>query len=83
MLRAVRSILHGPVPEGMEGVADASGWWRKLPFALLFVALIIFGVWPRSLTDKIQPSAQKIVELATRTAPPEPAATPTTVAHLK
>jgi NADH-quinone oxidoreductase subunit M len=65
MLRAVRDILHGPLPEEFDRVSDALGWWRKLPFAMLFVALLVFGVWPRALTDKIQPAAQRIVELAT------------------
>ena len=65
MLRAVRSILHGPLPSEFANLPDAQGWWRKLPFALLFVALIVFGVWPRALTEKIEPSAQQIVDMAT------------------
>jgi NADH-quinone oxidoreductase subunit M len=65
MLRAVRDILHGPLPVEFDKVSDALGWWRKLPFALLFVTLLIFGIWPRALTEKIQPAAQRIVELAT------------------
>jgi NADH-quinone oxidoreductase subunit M len=65
MLRAVRDILHGPLPAEFERVADATGWWRKLPFALLLVTLLFFGVWPRALTDKIRPAAQRIVEMAT------------------
>jgi NADH-quinone oxidoreductase subunit M len=81
MLRAVRAILHGPLPEDMARVKDAQGWWRKLPFALLFSALLIFGIWPRALTDKIQPPARRIVEMATRTVPPT--GTPATIAHLK
>lgn len=64
MLRAVRSILHGPLPAELERVSDAQGWWRKLPFALLFVTLLIFGSWPRALTDKIRPSAERIVSMA-------------------
>jgi hypothetical protein len=66
----------------MAGVADAQGWWRKLPFALLFATLIFFGVWPRSLTEKIEPRAKRIVEMATR-APAAGPNTPTTVARLK
>jgi NADH-quinone oxidoreductase subunit M len=64
MLRAVRDILHGPLPAEFDKVSDALGWWRKLPFALLFVTLLVFGIWPRTLTEKIQPAAQRIVELA-------------------
>src|ERR1051326_5910914 len=55
MLRAVRSILHGPLPEKWAFVQDAS-LWRKTPFALLAAALLLFGIWPRALTEKIKPS---------------------------
>lgn len=65
MLRAVRDILHGPLPVNMDRISDAVGWWRKLPFALLFLTLLFFGVWPRALTEKIRPAAQRIVALAT------------------
>jgi NADH-quinone oxidoreductase subunit M len=65
MLRAVRAILHGPLPERWTGVADANPW-RRLPFALLLTALLIFGCFPRQLTDRITTSAQAIVEQATK-----------------
>jgi NADH-quinone oxidoreductase subunit M len=67
MLRAVRSILHGPLPAEFSSVIDAQGWWRKLPFALLFGTLLLFGIWPRALTDKIKPSAELIVKMANPT----------------
>ena len=59
MLRAVRNILHGPLPEKWAGVADASNLWRKLPFALLLASLLVFGCFPRLLTEKIKPDARK------------------------
>jgi NADH-quinone oxidoreductase subunit M len=76
MLRALRAILHGPLPvqdAELPPLNDALGWWRKLPFAILFVALAIFGIWPRSLTEKIQPSAQRILAMATSHKAPQPA----------
>jgi NADH-quinone oxidoreductase subunit M len=54
MLRAVRAMLHGPLPGQWAAVADAPHWWRKLPFVLLLTALMLFGCFPRLLTDKIQ-----------------------------
>lgn len=72
MLRAVRSILHGPVVATETPPRDAQGWWRKLPFALLFVTLMLFGIWPRILTDKIQPSANLIVEAVAKAKKPSP-----------
>jgi NADH-quinone oxidoreductase subunit M len=64
MLRAVRNTLHAALPEKWANVADASNLWRKGPFILLIVALLVFGCFPRLLTDKIRPSAWKIVEMA-------------------
>jgi NADH-quinone oxidoreductase subunit M len=64
MLRAVRTILHGPLPEQWNAIPDASNVWRKLPYALLLASLFVFGVWPRLLTEKITPDAQKIVAMA-------------------
>jgi NADH-quinone oxidoreductase subunit M len=65
MTRAIRNILHGPLPEKWNSLADASNVWRKLPYALLLVSLLVFGFVPKLLTDKINPDAQKIVTLAT------------------
>jgi NADH-quinone oxidoreductase subunit M len=60
MTRAVRTVLHGPLPEKWNSLLDAN-LWRKLPYALLLASLFTFGVWPRLLTEKINPDAQKIV----------------------
>jgi NADH-quinone oxidoreductase subunit M len=60
MLRAVRDVWHGE-PRAQWPVAFDSGAWRKVPFVLLLTALIIIGVWPRSLTDKIEPSIKAIL----------------------
>jgi len=68
MLRAVRSILHGPVAEGLPAVQDAN-LWRKVPFAILIAALVLFGVAPGLLTKKIEPAAKGIVEMANRKSP--------------
>jgi NADH-quinone oxidoreductase subunit M len=65
MTRAVRNILHGPLPEKWNSLSDASNAWRKLPYALLLVSLLVFGFWPKLLTEKINPDAQKIVAMAT------------------
>jgi NADH-quinone oxidoreductase subunit M len=64
MTRAIRNVLHGPLPEKWNSLTDAN-LWRKLPYALLLVSLLIFGFVPKLLTEKINPDAQKIVTLAT------------------
>src|SRR6267142_2827413 len=62
LLRAVRNILQGPLNEKWSNFADAANPWRKAPFVMLVACLIIFGCFPRLLTDKIQPRAQEIVD---------------------
>lgn len=63
MLRAVRNILHGPLAENLPAVQDA-GWYRRIPYALLIASLLLFGVAPRLLTNKIDPAAREIVAMA-------------------
>ena len=62
MLRALRTTLHGPLPAQWTNLADANAW-RKLPYALLLASLLIFGFFPRLLTDKITPVAETIVSM--------------------
>ena len=65
MLRSVRNILHGPLLENQRQITDTVSLWRKFPYALLLASLLLFGFVPSLLTDKIKPSAQSIVEMAT------------------
>lgn len=74
MLRSMRNILQGPLPERYGNVADANAW-RKAPFVLLVTALLVFGCFPRLLTDKMQDPVNSIVSrfsaaAATQTAAP-------------
>jgi NADH-quinone oxidoreductase subunit M len=62
-LRAMRNILHGPLPEKWAGVADAPHLWRKAPFIILLAGLLVFGCFPGLLVEKIKPSAEQIVEM--------------------
>jgi NADH-quinone oxidoreductase subunit M len=61
MLRALRAMLHGPLPEKWAQVVDAPHLWRKAPFIALLAGLLCFGFFPRLLTDKIQGSVEPIV----------------------
>lgn len=60
MLRMVRTLLHGPLPEKWLRLIDANAW-RKLPHVLLLCCLVIFGFFPRVLTDKIAPTTTQLV----------------------
>jgi NADH-quinone oxidoreductase subunit M len=72
MLRAIRHILHGPIGDRVTLPVDASGPWRKLPFAILLTALIVLGVFPSLLTDKVKPSADAILAQITHRVEPKP-----------
>lgn len=61
MLRAIRSLLQGPLPERWADISDASNPWRRLPFVILLAGLLTFGFFPRLLTDKLAPSVTDIV----------------------
>ncbi len=60
-LRAVRVMLHGELPQRWHDTPDAANAWRKLPYALLLAALVVFGCFPRLLTDRIAASAQQAI----------------------
>jgi NADH-quinone oxidoreductase subunit M len=68
MLRMVRAALHGPVGDGLDKVVDANAW-RRVPFVLLLGALLVFGFFPRLLSDKITPEAERIVRMVHDHAP--------------
>jgi NADH-quinone oxidoreductase subunit M len=64
MTRAIRNVLHGPLPEKWSQLGDATYFWRKLPYALLLASLLLFGCFPKLLTKQIEPDAEKIVQMA-------------------
>jgi NADH-quinone oxidoreductase subunit M len=76
MLRAVRASMHGEMPEKWSSLSDAN-LWRKLPYAVLIASLLVFGFFPRLLTDKVKPVTEQIVNMAT--GKPTPPATSETV----
>ena len=64
MLRAVRAVMHGPMSDKWANLSDAN-LWRKLPYAILIVSLLVFGFFPKLLTEKIKPITEQIVNMAT------------------
>jgi NADH-quinone oxidoreductase subunit M len=60
MLRAIRNVLHGPLPEKWATVAEAS-WLQRVPYVLLLAVLILFGFFPQLLADKIRPGVEQIL----------------------
>jgi NADH-quinone oxidoreductase subunit M len=64
MTRAIRNVLHGPLPQKFSELPDAYNLWRKIPYALLLVSLLVFGFVPKLLTEKINPAADKVLATA-------------------
>jgi NADH-quinone oxidoreductase subunit M len=61
MLRAIRSIWHGD--KHWPGLADVTSPWRRLPYVLLLAGLMVFGCFPRLLTDDIRTSVTPVARL--------------------
>lgn len=80
MLRAVRQMMHGPLPERWATLPDATPL-QKVPYVLLLAALLVFGVFPRLLTDQIKPAVAQIVDMVTRPVAPGSAAAVVQVAE--
>ena len=72
MLRAIRQVAHGEVSPLLAQSTDAGGVSR-IPYLVLLVPLIYFGVAPTGLVDRIKPSAERIVARATSDLPATPA----------
>src|SRR5207249_3554909 len=75
MLRAVRATLHGKDRTYATEVSDANAW-RKLPFLILLASLLVFGFFPKLLTEKINPVTKQIVSMATATSASQTPLTP-------
>jgi NADH-quinone oxidoreductase subunit M len=83
MLRAIRTVLHGPVKAEFARLEDAN-CWRKLPFLVLLGALIWFGVNPGSLVERVKPTVAVVVKAASMRSPAAaqvPTATAMNTAH--
>jgi NADH-quinone oxidoreductase subunit M len=59
MLRAIRNTWHGE--KEWPPLSDAPSLWRKAPYSLLLAGLIVFGCFPRLLTDNIKISVAPVV----------------------
>ena len=55
MLRAIRTLLHGPKGEDTPETEDIPSW-QRLPYAILVTVLLLFGFYPRLITEKINQS---------------------------
>jgi NADH-quinone oxidoreductase subunit M len=61
MTRAIRGILHGPLPDKWMAVVESTWPLRKVPYLVLLTSLLVFGFFPGLLVDKIKPAAARIL----------------------
>jgi len=55
MLRAIRTLLHGLKGEDTPETEDIPAW-QRLPYVILVTVLLLFGFYPRLITEKINQS---------------------------
>jgi NADH-quinone oxidoreductase subunit M len=66
LLRAVKGAFFGPRNPRWDGLKDATTPFQRLPFLFLITVLLLFGFWPRLLTDVIGESADELAGLLAR-----------------
>jgi NADH:ubiquinone oxidoreductase subunit 4 (subunit M) len=75
MLRGIRKVLHGPLPERWMLLSEHSWPLRRLPYLILLACLVVFGFFPHLLVDRIKPDAERITMAANAPAPQAAAVT--------
>jgi NADH-quinone oxidoreductase subunit M len=68
MTRAIRGILHGPLPDKWGAVVESTWPLRKIPYLVLLTGLLVFGFFPNLLVDKIKPAVARILTAPAATA---------------
>jgi NADH-quinone oxidoreductase subunit M len=76
MTRAIRGVLHGPLPDKWMAVVESTWPLRKVPYLVLLTSLMVFGFFPGLLVDKIKPAVARILP-AQSVAVAKPASDPT------
>jgi NADH-quinone oxidoreductase subunit M len=61
MLRAIRATWHGE--KQWTGLLDVQSWSQKIAYSLLLAGLVIFGCFPRLLTDNIRAGVAPVVRM--------------------
>jgi NADH-quinone oxidoreductase subunit M len=72
MTRAIRGILHGPLPDKWMAVVESTWPLRKIPYLVLLTGLIVFGFFPGLLVDKIKPAVARILPAQSASLRPAP-----------
>jgi NADH-quinone oxidoreductase subunit M len=66
LLRAVRDAFFGPRNERWDKLHDAHGL-LKLPYVFMLLVLLVFGFFPKPITDVIGRSLEPVLEVVKKT----------------
>ncbi len=61
LLRAVRDAFFGPRNPRWDKLHDAHSLFQKMPYAFMMLVLLVFGFYPKPITDVIQGGVEPIV----------------------
>ncbi len=61
MLRAIRNMLQGPLPDKWMAVSESNWPLRKIPYLVLLVSLLVFGFFPQLLSTRITDSVSRML----------------------
>jgi NADH:ubiquinone oxidoreductase subunit 4 (subunit M) len=74
LLRAVKDVWYGDMPERWSGLRDARGIVEKAPFLILIGVLLFFGFHPQPMLDVIHQGTVPVVQRIRPDAGPQAAA---------
>lgn len=57
----LQRVVFGPVKHEWDGVTDQHHWWEHAVVAGLVALVILLGVYPKLMTDMIEPAVTTVV----------------------
>ena len=76
MLRAVKNIFYGDMPDRWAKLEDAKTPIQKAPFLVLIGTLLFFGFYPQPMIDVIHQGAEPVLKRVLEAGEAEQAALP-------
>ena len=69
LLRAVKNVWYGDMPERWKHLKDAVTPVQKAPYIILIAVLLLFGFWPQPMIDVIHDGGNGAAAVVTRVNP--------------
>lgn len=61
MLRAIKNVWYGDMPERWKDLRDARTPVQRAPYLVLIGTLLLFGFWPQPMIDVIHQGAEPVI----------------------